>query len=1217
MRIFCNDHWLFIGGGGGGGSVVPTPVPTSTHTVAPTATSTSSSTSTATATATPRPTRTPTPAPTTYTYTVSGQISGSIEGSNSIYVGLSYHNTIGESGPDFFVTAEVNSSPVPASYSFTFDSSSSSATVYAMALQYVSSTEGNWGAYGGFDVLYRMAGSITVTKTNPSVTGKNITMVPIPISTPTEIPTPTPSSTTTSTPSPTPSSTSTASPTGTASATPTATPTLTPTPTETASATPTASPTTTPTTTPTETSSPTATPTPTPTEKTIVPIFSDTTVSHEAKSVSVQISAAGGADIYYTTNGNSPTINSTHYTGIFTIESSTLVKAIATKEGYINSDISSQQYDIYWWQALGPGMKFPSVVNSIAVNNSDLYAGGGFYFDGGTGISAQNLAKWDGSNWTSVGGGSPDNRVRALLLDGTNLFAAGEFSSLGGVSWTEFIAKYNTLGSAWSSLGNVRIQMMSSVIDAMAFDGTNLYVGETGGSYIAGAPFAFFTKWDGTGWSTLGTGPNDSVLCLANVNSDIYAGGRFTTASGVTVNHVAKFDGSSWSALGEGMNGPVSSLIVCGSDIYVGGAFTLADGNPANNIAKWNGTSWSPLGDGVNGSVNALAAYGSDIYAGGTFSTAGGSLASNIAKWDGTSWESVGDGMFSPVNPSIVNALAINGSDLYAGGDFDSAGGVGNTHYIAKWKIPGPLQTPLPTPTPTPGPTFSISGNISNNNDGGSTYFVGAFTRSTIDCHGAPGYINPDPVAAIVGAYNNGSSYTLNLPGTGEYWIFGYVSGTVDYYGAYGGESFLSLNYYTMLGSVEITGPTHTTGIDIIANPSSKNAAPIFSNTTVSQDANTFTVEITAESGTSIYYSIDGSIPTSSSHLYTGVFTIEVSTLVKAIAIKHGYMNSDVASQQYDLDWWQALAPWPNCVNSTVNALAFDGSDLYAGGVFTTAGESSVNYVAKWDGSNWSGLGGGLSGGYSWDMSVNALVYDGTHSCLYVGGKFPNAGEIAVNNIAKWNGTSWEALSDGVNDVVYSLATDGTNLYAGVAGSPVLKWDGTTWEALGGSHVPVGVRALYYDSTDNLLYAAGFVGATSGVSQWNGSTWSTVTTFDGAVFALAYDGTNLFAGGNFTTAGGNSANRVAKQNGATWEALGTGLTGTYTVNSLATDGNNLFVGYGGSQFCKWNGATWEAFDMDGVYSLVFNGADLYVGGYFISAPGAPDAVHIAKWGKKI
>src|SRR5439155_19335249 len=113
-------------------------------------------------------------------------------------------------------------------------------------------------------------------------------------------------------------------------------------------------------------------------------------------------------------------------------------------------------------------------------------------------------------------------------------------------------------------------------------------------------------------------------------------------------------------------------------NLYIGGYFTLVGDVFANYVAKWNGSSWSALGSGMGGGgshgngpfVSALAVSGSDLYAGGGVTTAGGSAANNIAKWDGSSWTALGSGM-----NGFVAALAVSGSDLYAGGDFTTAGG--------------------------------------------------------------------------------------------------------------------------------------------------------------------------------------------------------------------------------------------------------------------------------------------------------------------------------------------------------------------------------------------------------------------------------------------------------------------------------------------------------------------------------------------------------------
>ena len=117
-------------------------------------------------------------------------------------------------------------------------------------------------------------------------------------------------------------------------------------------------------------------------------------------------------------------------------------------------------------------------------------------------------------------------------------------------------------------------------------------------------------------------------------------------------------------------------------------------------------------------------------------------------------------------------------------------------------------------------------------------------------------------------------------------------------------------------------------------------------------------------------------------------------------------------------------------MNSLNYALTVDNSgNLYAGGQFTTAGGTNAKYVAKWDGSNWSALGSGIS------FWVYALEVDGSGN-LYAGCLFSTAGGTNANNIAKWNGATWSALGSGVGSFfgrqVLAMACDGSgNLYVG------------------------------------------------------------------------------------------------------------------------------------------------------------------------------------------
>jgi len=81
----------------------------------------------------------------------------------------------------------------------------------------------------------------------------------------------------------------------------------------------------------------------------------------------------------------------------------------------------------------------------------------------------------------------------------------------------------------------------------------------------------------------------------------------------------APFAHAGWSALGTGMNSNVDAFAIdSAGNLYAGGSFSTAGGVSANCIAKWDGTAWSALGTGVNNSVQALACDSAgNLYAGG------------------------------------------------------------------------------------------------------------------------------------------------------------------------------------------------------------------------------------------------------------------------------------------------------------------------------------------------------------------------------------------------------------------------------------------------------------------------------------------------------------------------------------------------------------------------------------------------------------------------
>src|SRR5207237_6507680 len=103
---------------------------------------------------------------------------------------------------------------------------------------------------------------------------------------------------------------------------------------------------------------------------------------------------------------------------------------------------------------------------------------------------------------------------------------------------------------------------------------------------------------------------------------------------------------------------------------------------------------------------------------------------------------------------------------------------------------------------------------------------------------------------------------------------------------------------------------------------------------------------------------------------------------------------------------------------ANVSAIESDGTNLYVGGLFTSAGGVNATNIARWNGSAWSALGTGLNG------PVRALLYK--TNTLYVGGSFTNVlGGINLTNLAAWDGGAWSVWG-GANRTVRELVSNGT-----------------------------------------------------------------------------------------------------------------------------------------------------------------------------------------------
>ena len=717
------------------------------------------------------------------------------------------------------------------------------------------------------------------------------------------------------------------------------------------------------------------------------------------------------------------------------------------------------------------------------------------------------------------------------------------------------------------------------------------------------------------GWTpTFGGSPGlDGAVQSLTVFDDgggpaLYVGGSFTAAGGVIASRIVRWDGSSWTPLGSGMNGPVQALAVFddggGAALYAGGSFTDAGGVSANRVAKWNGSTWAALGSGTGSTVGALCVFddggGPALFVGGSFTSAGGAPANGIAKWNGSTWSTLGSG----VGPfGAVWALTVfdpgGGPALYAGGSFTNAGGV-SANRVARWD--GSSWSALGS-----GVNAIVSALCVFDDGSGPALFVGGdFTTAG----GA--------AASRIAKWNGASWSAL---GTG-------VNSTVR-----------------ALSVVDLGG-----GAALCVSGNFSQAGGGAASHIASWDGAAWSAlggGLGSTSGASALQVFDdGSGPV----LYAG------GTLWEA----GGRPVWNLA--QWDGASWTAFGS--GLSGAVYSVTVFDdggGPALYVGGNFVEAGGVTVNRIARWGGTSWSALGSGVSTNVVYALTV---FDDGSGPALYAGGDFQQASGVLVRGIAKWDGSSWSALGSGLSgepvDLVNGLAVfddgSGPALFAtggfthagGVLVNHVAKWDGASWSALGSGLDNYGIAlTVFDDGTGPALYVGGtFTGAGAAlarrIARWDGASWSALgvgmTNNHVASLTVFDDGSGpaLYAGGGFTTLSGVAANRIAKWDGSSWSALGSGLTGDSFVDvhglKVFDDGSGPAL-YAGGRFtsaggvpanniARWDGSSWSPLG-SGVYAqepwvealAVFDdgsGPALHVGGQFVSVPDSEDSL-LAKW----
>lgn len=264
------------------------------------------------------------------------------------------------------------------------------------------------------------------------------------------------------------------------------------------------------------------------------------------------------------------------------------------------------------WTAAGTGY-------AVAVVGTTAYVGGSFSSvtsPGGTTVARANLAAFDVTTGALVPTFRADTNgaVRALAYDGTNLYVGGSFTSIGGVTRYRLAA----LDPATGAVRRSWIANASSNVYALAVSSDKLYVAGSFSSFDGATRLrvAAVRLPDGS-LDSFAPAVNYTVNSIAAARDDsrIYIGGAYTAVDGVSTKYLTALTATGavartgWQAL----SGPVLDAQLFSNDSRL----AVAVGGAGNQGAVYDPATGNRLWRQVcDGDGQAVAFDGGAVYTG-------------------------------------------------------------------------------------------------------------------------------------------------------------------------------------------------------------------------------------------------------------------------------------------------------------------------------------------------------------------------------------------------------------------------------------------------------------------------------------------------------------------------------------------------------------------------------------------------------------------------
>ena len=696
------------------------------------------------------------------------------------------------------------------------------------------------------------------------------------------------------------------------------------------------------------------------------PTFSPAAGTYASAQTVTISDSTSGSTIYYTTNGTTPTTSSSVYSSAINVSATETLEAIATASGYSQSAVGSAAYTINgpaatptFSPAAGAYGPAQTVTISDATSGATIYyttngttpsTSSSVYSSAITVSATETLeAIATAPLYMTSGVGSAAYTINGAVATPTFSPAAGTYSSAQTVTISDGTSGatiyYTTNGTtpttASTTYSSAITVSATETLEAIATK-ANYSNSAVGSAAYTISTASIHTVQDNNGYSANGT-------------SVAVAFGSNVTSGDVVLVAVSTYDAETISAPTDTQGNSFTQLVTAGTSgaavaaIYAATAKSTAADTVTCNISSTNnihchiyevsgvtatvdktGTS-SQAGTALTVSTSAstsnandyVFAYFADNHTASTY-TVGSGYGDTQASED----TSGGDSGFS--EDKVVTATGTQTATATAS-TTDTF-----VNLIVTLEASG-SQPQVATPTFSPaagayGPAQTVT--ISDSTSGSTIYYT---TNGTTPTTSSSTYSSAITVSATetLEAIATHSGDVTSAVGSAAYTING-AAATPTFSpaaGAYGPAQSVTISdgtsgatiYYTTNGTTPTTSSSvYSSAISVSATETLEAIATKsgYSNSAVGSAAYTIngaaatptfspaagtyssaqTVTISdSTSGSTIYYTTNGTTPTTSSTVYSSAITVSVTETLEAIATKTGYTNSAVGSAAYTI----------------------------------------------------------------------------------------------------------------------------------------------------------------------------------------------------------------------------------------------------------------------------------------------------------------------------